>query len=182
MYHKMGDVQRGNESIQMIHQNLPDNLTFFGLLPLLSGVAEKPDQDELFWRIIEVIEPQGRNFQMQINDLKIHHLWFDYFNDTPERFILVRFQQHQTAAVIIRKKVQHRQIIRKILMDHLNTLIPLLYISHLVISLIERCTAPRYASRNIILCGVTLFRYGNIVKFRHPIYTEYGNWYSGNTW
>ena len=28
---------------------------------------------------------------MQINDLKIHHLWFDYFNDTPERFILVRF-------------------------------------------------------------------------------------------
>ena len=63
---------------------------------------------------------QGQNFQLQINDLKIHHLWFDYFNDTPERFILVRFQQHQTATVIIRKKVQHRQIIRKILMDHLN--------------------------------------------------------------
>lgn len=41
-YHKMGDVQKRNESIQMIHQNLPDNLTvldFFGLLPLLSGVA-----------------------------------------------------------------------------------------------------------------------------------------------
>ena len=76
---------------------------------------------------------QGQNFQLQINDLKIHHLWFDYFNDTPERFILVRFQQHQTTTVIIREKVQYRQIIRKILMDHLNTLIPLLYISHLVI-------------------------------------------------
>ena len=50
---------------------------------------------------------QGQNFQMQINDLKIHHLWFDYFNDTPERFILVRFPATPDSSGNNPKKVQH---------------------------------------------------------------------------
>lgn len=80
-YHKMGDVQKRNESIQMIHQNLPDNLTvldFFGLLPLLSGVAGNR-WDESFWRIIEVIEPQVVNFKIINLQLKVLSLKMKFY-------------------------------------------------------------------------------------------------------
>lgn len=38
-YHKMGDVQKRNESIQMIHQNLPDNLTVLDFFRIITVVV-----------------------------------------------------------------------------------------------------------------------------------------------
>lgn len=38
-YHKMGDVQKRNESIQMIHQKLPDNLTVLDFSQIITAAV-----------------------------------------------------------------------------------------------------------------------------------------------
>ena len=81
-YHKMGDVQKRNESIQMIHQNLPDNLTvldFFSDYYRCCLVLLETDQDESFWRIIEVIEPQVVNFKIINLQLKVLSLKMKFY-------------------------------------------------------------------------------------------------------
>ena len=81
-YHKMGDVQKRNESIQMIHQNLPDNLTvldFFSDYYRCCLVLLETDQDESFWRIIEVIEPQVVNFKIINLHLKVLSLKMKFY-------------------------------------------------------------------------------------------------------
>ena len=81
-YHKMGDVQKRNESIQMIHQKLPDNLTvldFFSDYYRCCLVLLETDQDESFWRIIEVIEPQVVNFKIINLHLKVLSLKMKYY-------------------------------------------------------------------------------------------------------
>ena len=81
-YHKMGDVQKRNENIQMIHQNLPDNLTvldFFSDYYRCCLVLLETDQDESFWRIIEVIEPQVVNFKIINLHLKVLSLKMKFY-------------------------------------------------------------------------------------------------------
>ena len=78
----MGDVQKRNESIQMIHQNLPDNLTvldFFSDYYRCCLVLLETDQDESFWRIIEVIEPQVVNFKIINLHLKVLSLKMKFY-------------------------------------------------------------------------------------------------------
>ena len=73
IYESIGayNMQKRNESIQMINQSLQDNLTvldFFSDYYRCGQVLLETDQDESFWRIIEVIEPQVVNFL--INNLQ----------------------------------------------------------------------------------------------------------------
>ena len=81
-YHKMGDTQKRNESIQMIHEKLPDNLTvldFFSDYYRCCLVLLETDQDESFWRIIDVIEPQVVNFEIINLHLKVLSLKMKYY-------------------------------------------------------------------------------------------------------
>ena len=84
----MGDVQKRNESIQMIHQNLPDNLTvldyfsdyyFFCFFFFFCLVLLVSDQDVEYLRIIEVIVPQVVNFKIINLQLKVLSLKMKFY-------------------------------------------------------------------------------------------------------
>lgn len=72
----------GNMAECLIHQNLPDNLTvldFFSDYYRCCLVLLETDQDESFWRIIEVIEPQVVNFKIINLQLKVLSLKMKFY-------------------------------------------------------------------------------------------------------
>ena len=81
-YHKLGDIRARDESVRMIHEKLPDNLTvldIFNDFYRCCLVLLETDQDETFWRIIEVLEPQVVNFKIVNLHLKILSLKMKYY-------------------------------------------------------------------------------------------------------
>lgn len=81
-YHKTSEMEKRDESIQWIQKNLPDNLTvldIFNDFYRCCLVLLETDQDELFWRIIDVIEPQVVNFKIINLHLKVLSLKMKYY-------------------------------------------------------------------------------------------------------
>lgn len=81
-YHKTNEIQKRDESIQWIYENLPDNLTvldIFNDFYRCCLVLLETDQNDLFWRMIDVIEPQVVNFKIINLHLKVLSLKMKYY-------------------------------------------------------------------------------------------------------
>ena len=81
-YHKRGDLQKRDQSIRILDEQLPENLTvldIFNDFYRCCLVLLETDHDETFWRIIEVLEPQVVNFKIINLHLKLLSLKMKYY-------------------------------------------------------------------------------------------------------
>ena len=81
-YHKAGDEKKRDACIQFIYENIPDNLTvldFFDDFYRCCLILLDTEQDESFWRIVEVLEPQVINVGIVNLHLKVLSLKMKYY-------------------------------------------------------------------------------------------------------
>lgn len=81
-YHQTGEIKKRDESIHLLNETIPDNLTLLDIFYdyyRCCMVLLEADQDDSFWHIIDVLEPLVRNFKIINLHLKIVSLKMKYY-------------------------------------------------------------------------------------------------------